>query len=244
MHWLHAVSDDLIHWQELPIALTPDADGMFFSGSAWYDADNRSGLGTAETPPLLLFYTLTGDRPQAQHIAWSCDGIHFQYDNQNPIVENPGIVDFRDPKVFFDTKGKRFHWLWLLVTMLNFSLQIICAAGLTPENSGQRATIVPASGNVPTCFRWSAKVRRIGCSSSAISGRASPAGPKLNILRVSSTAEPSTAPNRNQPPSGLILAWTIMRLFLLPASPFRLSSAGAAIGIMRRVCRLKHTSAR
>ncbi len=109
MHWLHAVSDDLIHWQELPIALTPDADGMFFSGSAWYDADNRSGLGTTETPPLLLFYTLTGDRPQAQHIAWSSDGIHFHYDNQNPVVENPGIVDFRDPKVFFDPKGKRFH---------------------------------------------------------------------------------------------------------------------------------------
>jgi len=109
MHWLHAVSNDLIHWQELPIALTPDADGMFFSGSAWYDTDNRSGLGTAENPPLLLFYTLTGDRPQAQHIAWSIDGIHFQYDNQNPVVENP-VSLISVTRKFFDPKGNDSIW--------------------------------------------------------------------------------------------------------------------------------------
>ena len=147
-------------------------------------------------------------------------------------------------KFFLTQKGNDSTWLWLLVTMLNFLLQIICAAGHTPVNSGLRATIVPASGNVPTSFHWSVKGGRIGCSSSAISGRANPAGPKLNTSSVNSTADPSTAPNRKQPPSGWTLAWTIMRRYLSPVSPFRLSSAGAAIGTMRRVCRRSTTRAK
>ena len=57
MHWGHAVSSDLIHWEYLPIALYPDEDGDIFSGSCVFDKDNVSGFGTRENPPLLAFYT-------------------------------------------------------------------------------------------------------------------------------------------------------------------------------------------
>lgn len=109
MHWLHAFSPDLVAWQELPIALAPDDDGMIFSGSAWYDEDNRTGLGTDGQPPLLLFYTLTGNKPQNQCLAWSTDGQHFTRYAGNPVVANPGLVDFRDPKVFRNPDDNLFH---------------------------------------------------------------------------------------------------------------------------------------
>lgn len=95
MHWGHAVSSDLIHWQELPIALYPDQAyenaGGCYSGSA-VEKDGR----------LYLFYTSVSRRwGQTQSMAYSDDGIHFTKYAANPVIsENPlGYSDFRDPKV-------------------------------------------------------------------------------------------------------------------------------------------------
>lgn len=93
MHWGHAVSADLLNWEELPIALHPDQEyensGGCFSGSAIVK-DGR----------LYLFYTSVADK-QTQSVAFSDDGIHFTKYEGNPIIrENPlGYYDFRDPKV-------------------------------------------------------------------------------------------------------------------------------------------------
>lgn len=97
MHWGHAVSEDLIHWEELEIALFPDMDyeddGGCFSGSA-IEKDGR----------LYLIYTSVSKRyGQSQSIAWSDDGIHFTKYENNPVIAHfpeDASADFRDPKVF------------------------------------------------------------------------------------------------------------------------------------------------
>lgn len=95
MHWGHAVSDDLVHWEKLPIALYPDMeyenDGGCFSGSA-VEKDGR----------LYLFYTsVSHGLGQTQSVAYSDDGLHFTKYVDNPVIrKNPtNSEDFRDPKV-------------------------------------------------------------------------------------------------------------------------------------------------
>lgn len=108
MHWGHAVSTDLIHWEHLPIALYPDSLGYIFSGSAVVDWKNTSGLGSTEQPPLVAIFTYhnaAGERAgkidyQTQGIAYSLDkGRTWTKYEHNPVLKNPGIIDFRDPKV-------------------------------------------------------------------------------------------------------------------------------------------------
>ena len=48
MHWGHARSRNLLDWEELPIALYPDENGMIFSGSIVYDRDNTGKFGKWE----------------------------------------------------------------------------------------------------------------------------------------------------------------------------------------------------
>ena len=72
MHWGHATSQDLVHWQEHSEALYPDEQGAMFSGSAVVDWNNTSGFGTAEHPPVVLIYAAAGSDTQC--IASSTDG--------------------------------------------------------------------------------------------------------------------------------------------------------------------------
>lgn len=99
MHWVHATSEDLLHWEPKGIALYPDPDlGMIFSGSAVIDSGNTSGLGEG-CDPMILMYTTHGIEEQ-QCIAFSQDRVHFTPYPGNPVLPNPGQKDFRDPKVF------------------------------------------------------------------------------------------------------------------------------------------------
>ena len=81
MHWGHAISTDLVHWEHKPIALFPDQHGYIFSGSAVVDFENTSGLGTKENPAMIAIFTyhlMEGEKAgktdyQTQGIAYSLD---------------------------------------------------------------------------------------------------------------------------------------------------------------------------
>jgi len=122
MHWGHAVSTDLIHWEHLPIALYPDTLGMIFSGSAVADKKNSSGLGSPTTPPLVAMFTYhNAEREKQGHLDYQTQGIAYSIDHGrtwskyvgNPVIKNPGVKDFRDPKMFWhEPSGK---WIVTLV---------------------------------------------------------------------------------------------------------------------------------
>ncbi|UCS93105.1 glycoside hydrolase family 32 protein [Echinicola marina] len=116
MHWGHAVSKDLIHWEELPDALYPDHLGAMFSGSAVIDYNNTAGFNKKNTPAMIAAYTAAGPEKQVQAIAYSLDnGRTFTKYEGNPVIDSKHIwnsQDTRDPKVFWYEPGK--HWVMVL----------------------------------------------------------------------------------------------------------------------------------
>ena len=115
MHWGHAVSDDLVRWEHLPVALFPDCHGTIFSGSAIIDEKNLLNLQTGEQKTIVLFYTAAGGTSAlseggkfAQHIAFSTDGgMTFQKYEKNPIIAHIEGVN-RDPKVVYHKQTDQY----------------------------------------------------------------------------------------------------------------------------------------
>jgi len=139
--WGHAVSSDLLHWEEQPVALnavkTPASPPteLFFSGSAVYDDKDSSGFGDGGEGPLVAVYTsyypkdailpnqqtIRGET-QAQSIAYSADGglTWTEYEG-NPVIPLPPAPyedqwqDFRDPFVFWHEQSHR----WVMAVSLS-----------------------------------------------------------------------------------------------------------------------------
>ena len=122
--WGHAISKDLISWQELPVALPPDENGVIWSGSAVIDKNNTSGLFDESVPPasrIVLLYTYYGGK---NGLGLASIGLAYTKDhgrsfiNYGPVVRNENNIysdGFRDPSVIWfehpDLDGGR----WLLV---------------------------------------------------------------------------------------------------------------------------------
>jgi len=108
MTWGHAVSKDMIHWQELDDAIHPDELGTIFSGSAVVDEKNTAGFQTGKEKVIVCIYTSAGGRnflskgqPFSQSIAYSNDrGRTWKKYEKNPIIKHIKKSN-RDPKVIW-----------------------------------------------------------------------------------------------------------------------------------------------
>lgn len=130
--WGHAVSDDLVTWTELPVALPADLPNMVFSGSAVVTRDDPASLcppGTSELVDdcIIAAYTWhlvdpgTGLTRQDQRLAVSRDdGLTFEPYAGNPVIDFE-LVDFRDPNVFWHEESDR----WIMLVALPVERQIV-----------------------------------------------------------------------------------------------------------------------
>lgn len=131
--WGHAVSKDLIHWEELPPVMEPYSfsKGRSFSGSAIIDRQNRAGFGHNA---MIAIYTDTSggaaqhglfpEGPRGEVIAYSLDeGLTFHYYEGNPVHTHR--VNGRDPKVIWwpehdaEQQDPNGHWVMITYTVYN-----------------------------------------------------------------------------------------------------------------------------
>jgi sucrose-6-phosphate hydrolase SacC (GH32 family) len=118
MSWGHAVSTDLILWKQLPVAIPEENGVMIFSGSTVNDRDNSSGLctnpGQQTSGCLVAIYTGASQDKQTQNLAVStgADIVWTKYAS-NPVLD-PGLKDFRDPRVFWHAPTQS----WVMVVAL------------------------------------------------------------------------------------------------------------------------------
>jgi len=114
MHWGHAISRDLLHWEELGDVLYPDHLGVMFSGCAVVDWQNTTGFQDGDDPPLVLIYTAAGE-PYTQCLAYSTDGgeTWVKYAG-NPVLGHIAGHN-RDPKVIWHAPSQQWVMALYLV---------------------------------------------------------------------------------------------------------------------------------
>lgn len=123
MHWGHAVSNDLLSWTYLGVPIVPDQNGAIFSGSTIIDKNNSAGFGKNA---MIAVFTSDGSS-QTQSIAYSTDrGRTFKMYERNPVIQNPGIPDFRDPKVSWNEDIKK----WVMVLATRQTVTFYCSSNL------------------------------------------------------------------------------------------------------------------
>lgn len=125
MHWGHAKSKDLLTWEHRPVALYPDDLGYIFSGSAVIDKENTGGFGENAMVAIYTYHDPVKEKAgqidyQTQGIAYSLDeGETWTKYQNNPVIKNPGIRDFRDPKVSWYEPKK----VWQMVLVAKDEVQ-------------------------------------------------------------------------------------------------------------------------
>ena len=126
-HWGLALSRDLVHWQQMPIALYPDELGEIWSGSTVVDWHNSSGLQSGSEKVLVALYTSFTPTTQQQSLAYSNDrGRSWTKYDGNPVIPNSEHKDFRDPKVFWHQASRR----WVMILVAGHQVMLYTSADL------------------------------------------------------------------------------------------------------------------
>lgn len=150
MTWGHAVSKDLLHWQQLPNAIEPDAKGTIYSGSAIVDHGNTSGLNA----DLIALYTAAGGKndaskgqPFTQCLAYSRDKGRTWTKLDKPVI-NHIAAENRDPKVVWHAPSKK----WVLALYLDGeTFSLFTSPNLKDWTETQRLQM-PGSNECPDFF--------------------------------------------------------------------------------------------
>ena len=110
--WYHSTSTDLVHWQDQGVAIDKYTNGLgdIWTGTAVVDADDTAGFGAGA---VIALVTQQVDGVQRQSLFASTDGGYsFESYEGNPVLDNPGVADWRDPRVFWDENAR--HWVMAL----------------------------------------------------------------------------------------------------------------------------------
>ena len=169
--WGHAVSADLVNWEQRPVAIhrVPASEATsgeaIFSGSAVVDWGNTSGLGTADNPPLVAVYTASRRGSQTQKLAYSIDeGKTWQVYAGNPVLDIQSGA-FRDPRVFwyeplkrwtmviYESRGTQFYtspnlkeWTYQSTFGTGFECPDFFPLGLAGDAARQKWVLFEANG--------------------------------------------------------------------------------------------------
>lgn len=149
--WGHAVSRDLLHWEQVEEALLPDGEGPMFSGCA---VVNERGEALAPAGALILFYTCAGGRSEWSRgkrftlkAAWSEDGRRF---HKLPEVILPHMVEEnRDPKIYWMEETGRY---FMVLFLTGHEYAVLVSENLRDWEITQRLEI-PESWECPDLIR-------------------------------------------------------------------------------------------
>src|ERR1035441_2308669 len=146
-HWGHAVSTDLVHWRELPIALYPDEHGAMWSGSAVVDWNNTAGFQTGKEKALVCMFT-AAENPFTQGIAYSNDrGRTWTKYAGNPVL--PHIVGGdRDPKVIWYAPDKK----WVMALYLDTCQYALFSSPNLKQWERLCDVVIPGTSECPEFF--------------------------------------------------------------------------------------------
>ena len=108
--WRHAVTTDLVHWKDEGVAIPKytNKNGDPWSGSVVVDDTNTAGFGKGALVAIMTQPSANGGK-QEQYLWYSTDkGKTFTSYSDDPIMSNPGITDFRDPKIIRDHQAQKW----------------------------------------------------------------------------------------------------------------------------------------